>query len=158
MPTGKTACILHGLYSKPGQRMSTHVLLESGAHWSGIPLFALSTKQETENKQEPNILEPWGGMGENISTEHFSFLDGLKADLLNKDITGRHTGIIIDWTDGYSRYPQEHKPLSLINLENGQFCLLPNNYFLLQDKHFIDNKAKENTKFYKRNEKIFWEE
>ena len=158
MPIGKTECLLHSVYSKAGQHMLTHVLLESGAHWSGLPLIALSTKEKIENEHDASILEPWGGMGDNITTNHLSFLEGLKVELINKNIFGRHTGIIIDWSDGYSRYPQEHKPLSLINLENGQFCLLPNNYFALQDKHFVNNKSKENTKFYKRNEKVFWED
>ena len=71
--------------------------------------------------------------------------------------SGRHTGIMIDWNDGFSKYPQEHKPLSLINLSNGQFALLPNNYFLLHDDHFVDPAAKENLKHYKRGDTVYWE-
>lgn len=157
MPSGKTECILHSLYSKPGQHMLTHVVLKTGAHWTGLPLFALSTKEKIESYENKNVLEPWGGMGDNITSDHLEFLEGLKVTIFNCNSQGRHTGIIVDWSDGYSRYPQEHKPLSLINLDNGQFALLPNNYFTLQDKHFIDTQNKENLKFYRRNEQVFWE-
>jgi 3-deoxy-7-phosphoheptulonate synthase len=77
------------------------------------------------------------------------------TNMLNREnIT---TGIIIDWADGYSRYPQEHKPLNLIQLDSGQFALLPNNYVIYSDKHFVDEKARENLKHYKRGENIYWE-
>ena len=71
-------------------------------------------------------------------------------------VPARHTGIIIDWKDGFSRYPQEHKPLNLIELDNGQFALYPNNYLCFKDAHFISEEAKNNLKFYKRNEKLYW--
>jgi len=63
---------------------------------------------------------------------------------------------MIDWKDGFSRYPQEHKPLILIELKNGQFGLYPNNFVTYQDKHFVENQSKENLKFYKRGDKIYW--
>jgi hypothetical protein len=93
-----------------------------------------------------------------METFYSTMLEGLQADTLRPfKAKGRHTGIIIDWTDGYSRYPQEHKPLNLIQLDSGQFALLPNNYVVYNDKHFVDEKARENLKFYKRGENIYWE-
>jgi hypothetical protein len=63
----------------------------------------------------------------------------------------------VDWKDGYSRYPAEHKPLSLIQLDSGQFVLFPNNYVVYKEKHFVSHKAKENMKHYRRGEEVFWE-
>jgi hypothetical protein len=69
---------------------------------------------------------------------------------------GRHLGIMIDWKDGFSKYPQEHKPLNVIQLENGQFAFLPNNFVVYDDKHFVSKNAQEYFKYYKRGEKIYW--
>jgi hypothetical protein len=99
-------------------------------------------------------------MGEEIEAVYMPFLEGLEARPMI-DIPGnpkgRHTGIIIDWKDGYSRYPAEHKPLSLIALETGQFALSPNNYLTYKEKHFVNEKAKENMKHYRRGEEVYWE-
>jgi hypothetical protein len=133
-----------------------HVLLESGANWSGLPIHALSTTDDFSIDRKD--LMPWTSMGDNMETFYSTMLEGLQAETLRPiKAKGRHTGIIIDWADGYSRYPQEHKPLNLIQLDSGQFALLPNNYVIYSDKHFVDEKARENLKHYKRGENIYWE-
>jgi hypothetical protein len=47
--------------------------------------------------------------------------------------------------------------LNLIELKNGQFALLPNNFVLYKDKHFTNEVAKENLKNYLRGETVYWE-
>ncbi len=98
-------------------------------------------------------------MGTEITTNYFPYLDGLSGKVIKENCLFRHTGIIIDWNDGFSRYPQEHKPLSLLALEQGNFALLPNNYFKIYDKHFTEqlDEANVNLKKYKRGEIIYWE-
>ena len=156
MPEGHTQAILHGVYGKSGQQILTHILLETGAHWSGIPLSHLKHKITTNNTFG---LQPWGCMGSDITSTHFPYLDGLIGIVISEQINFRHTGIIIDWNDGYSRYPQEHKPLSLLALENGNFALLPNNYFKIYDKHFTEKLEhfSAELKKYKRGEIVYWE-
>jgi hypothetical protein len=157
MPKGTTRGIWHGIYSRPFQILSCHVFLESGAHWSGLPLHALSTKNDFSYTS--NELMPWASMGDNIDSTHFSYLEGLKASVfLPIKVEGRHTGIMIDWFDGYSRYPEEHKPLNLIEVANGQFVLIPNNFVTYNDKHFVNEESKENLKHYVRGDKIYWGE
>jgi hypothetical protein len=151
MPSGSTNAILHGIYGHPGQLVLTHLLLETGAHWSGIPLILLNDGDETSG------LQPWGCMGEAITTSYLPFLDGQPAIPRKINVEGRHTGILIDWSDGYSRYPQEHKPLSLIKLIDNRFCLLPNNYFVLNDKHFVTSESKNEMSLYKRGEVVYFE-
>jgi hypothetical protein len=144
MPEGVTKGIWHGVYCREYQVLSCHVFLESGAHWSGLPLHAISCTDDFRHEYE--ALMPWCGMGEEIEAVYMPFLEGLEVAIH----PGRHTGIIIDWKDGYSRYPAEHKPLSLIQLETGQFALSPNNYLTYKEKHFVNEKAKENMKHYRR--------
>jgi len=153
MPEGRTKAILHGVYGREGQPLLTHLLLETGAHWSGIPLVALST-----GESPPQIYawrQPWGCMGDEPIVSHLPFLEGLKVE--TKHCFGRHTGIIIDWNGAFAAHPQEHKPLSLILDEDGGFLLLPNNYMThVEDLHFTRNDIGMK-KFYRRGEATWWE-
>jgi hypothetical protein len=95
-------------------------------------------------------------MGEETVAFTLPYLEGLPV--IGRDTgKGRHTGILIDWSDGFSRYPQEHKPLSLIETDTGQYALLPNNYYTIEDKHFTDKGAQADRKHYKRGETTYWE-
>jgi hypothetical protein len=157
MPPGLTRGIWHGIYAREHQTLMCHVFLESGANWSGLPIHALSTSDNFDFCRKD--LMPWSAMGEDTQTWHSHYLSGLSCNVHSPfQGAGRHTGIIIDWADGYSRYPAEHKPLNLIELNSGQFALLPNNFATYNDSHFVDVAAKENLKFYKRNELVFWED
>ena len=101
---------------------------------------------------------PWTAMGDETEVWHAKYLEGLSCEVHAPfKAKGRHTGLMVDWADGYSRYPEEHKPLNLINLESGQFALLPNNYATYCDGHFSKESARENLKHYKRGEKVYWE-
>lgn len=154
MPDGVTKAIWHGVYSREYQLMMCHVFLETGAHWSGLPLHAIS---KTEDFSTPiDKLMPWGCMGEDMETFYFTFLEGLEGMYGSEPC--RHTGIMIDWKDGYSRYPQEHKPLNLVEISNGQYALLPNNYLLFSEKHFVSPEKTEEVRNYRRGETIYWEQ
>ena len=155
MPQGTTPAIWHGVFCRSDQILMCHVLLETGANWSGLPIHALSTTESFIYGS--NELMPWAAMGEEIDIFHSKYLEGLECKTIqNIDSKARHTGIIIDWKDGFSRYPQEHKPLNLLELINGQFALFPNNFIIYNDKHFVNKNSQENLKYYKRGEKIFW--
>lgn len=156
MPPGTTRGIWHGVYSRPHQVLMCHVMLESGAHWSGLPIHALSSKEDFSLNHEQ--LMPWASMGDDVTAFHAKYLEGLECEVFRPiKSQGRHTGIIIDWSDGYSRYPAEHKPLNLVQLENGQFSLSPNNFVLFNDKHFVDESCRVNLKNYRRGEVVYWE-
>lgn len=156
MPEGTTAAIWHGVYSRVYQVLLCHVMLESGAHWSGMPLHALSATGDFSLPVEQ--LMPWFAMGEDTEVHFAKYLEGLRCSVHAPfKAEGRHTGIMVDWSDGYSRYPHEHKPLNLISLDSGQFALLPNNYATYQDKHFVSEASRANLKHYKRGEEVYWE-
>ncbi len=155
MPAGVTPCIWHAAYSRPDQVMMCHVLLETGAHWSGLPIHALSSTDKFNLNYEE--LMPWASMGSDLEITHLPYLEGLKVSImLPFKSQGRHTGMVFDWSDGYSRYPQEHKPLSLIHNENGQMALLPNNFMLVSDSHFTSNDKLSTLSLYRRGEIVYW--
>ena len=157
MPKGFTKGIMHSLYGRDGQEMLCHVMLETGAHWSGMPMRAIYHKATTD---KVDYLQPWGCMGTEMQAVFLDYLEGLTGKTLQDGLKFRHTGILVDWKDGYSRYPSEHKPLSLLALEQGNFALLPNNYFRLFDKHFTQPLEESNPilKNYKRGQVVYWEQ
>jgi hypothetical protein len=155
MPSGYTPAIWHSVFCRSNQVLMCHVLLESGANWTGLPIHAISTKKAYEFTSSE--LMPWSAMGEDLDVFNVKYLEGLECKTIESmESRGRHTGIIIDWKDGFSRYAQEHKPLNMIELENGQFAFLPNNFVVYDDKHFVCKNAQDNLKYYKRGEKIYW--
>ena len=155
MPQGKTEAIWHGVYCRPGQTLMCHVLLETGAHWSGLPLHAISTTDDFSLSDK--TLMPWSAMGDHIEVFEIKYMEGLECQVFKPEKhKGRHTGIMIDWADGFSRYPQEHKPLNLIELDSGQFALPPNNFVEFKDEHFVNDKLIAQRQFYKRNEIVYW--
>jgi len=154
MPKGTTEAIWHAVYGRPYQLILGHVLLETGAHWSGLPLHAISTTDDFSLTHEQ--LMPWKSMGEDMDVFMLDYLEGLIVE--TREIgKGRHTGIMVDWKDGFTRYQHEHKPLSLIHLESGQFALQPNNYCKYKDDHFTNDKLTETLKHYRRGEDLYWE-
>lgn len=155
MPVGTTRAIWHGAHARPGQTLLCHLLLESGAHWSGMPLHALSASADFRLSREE--VMPWAAMGERLEIAHFGYLEGLSCRiLLPFEGKGRHTGLVFDWADGFSRYPEEHKPLNLIATDSGQFALLPNNFATYEDAHFVEDGAKDLLPRYRRGEEEFW--
>ena len=154
MPAGKTRALLHAVYGRPGEAVLTHLLLESGAHWSGIPLVLLTTGEAVPD--DASSRQPWGCMGTDIHACRVEYLDGLRVVPRTIGHSGRHTGILIDWDGPFSRVPQEHKPLSLIHLDDGGFALLPNNYFTVHDAHFTTGDTRL-CKMYKRGDRLYHE-
>ena len=76
MPAGTTPGMWHAIYARPGQYLSCHVILASGAHWSGLPLHALSTT-ESFDPDFDDSSQPWGAMGNDIEAVRFDALEGL---------------------------------------------------------------------------------
>lgn len=151
----------------------TNILLETGANWTGVPIqeICLDLNREVTpvptDEQAKVLVEnwskaplfPWASMGNDIYAFHADYLEGLRVtDVRNSLVLGRHTGIILDWSDGFSRYPAEHKPLNLIVSNwHGYFALLPNNFCQFEDKHFVVKGEKSVLKEYRRGDQVYWE-
>jgi hypothetical protein len=155
---GTTAGVLHGLFSRQGQIVMTHVLLETGAHWTGVPLHGIYSVETPDSEVTPHSVQPWGAMGSEINCTKLNYLEGLRVEIFKSGWRGRSTGIIVDWFDGFSRYPEQHKPLHLLEMDTGHYSLQPNNYLRWFDPSFIDQNRWRETKDYRRGEQVWWPE
>jgi hypothetical protein len=76
-----------------------HVLLESGAHWSGLPLHAMSNFHGPEEWEEKpwRDLCPWSAMGPDIQAWGSDYLEGLEVECFRNRMKGTHTGVTSDY-------------------------------------------------------------
>jgi len=154
---GYTQGIWHAVFAREGEVLLSHVLLETGAHWTGLPLHAIHHTPNPVSKKVGH-LQPWGNMGTNIDVFMMKHLEGIEVEYFQHNIKGVATGITIDWYDGFSRYPEQHKPLHLTALEDGNYYLLPNNYLRWYDPSFTDEKKWLECKNYRRGDQKWFPE
>ena len=148
---GVTRALWHGIHSRPGQVVMCHLMLETGAHWSGMPLHGVSA---TDVFYTPDVVCPWGAMGDKITVTAMPYLEGL--EVVCSKVVSRHTGILVDWADGFAKVPAEHKPLNLIQTPDGPYLLVENNKCRFFDPHFVDSNVKVNEIGYKRGTTAYW--
>ena len=128
-------CIVHGARSRAGKVMTFHVHLESGAHYSLLPLHKLVWKQDVPDWSLPD-LQPWDCFSDHCQAIVFEYLREKRTYLIGKKVWG-HYILTFDWYDNaFSDYPPEFKQGHLIKLDNGLFGIYPNNYLLFQDKSY----------------------
>lgn len=154
---GLTQAIWHGVFGREGEVLLTHLLLETGAHWTGVPLHGIHHKENFIPKKS-GIVQPWGNMGINVDVTNLNHLQGIDVSYFKENLNGLSTGILIDWYDGFSKFPQQHKPLHLVAMEDGNYYLLPNNYLRWNDPSFTNEKLWEKCKNYKRGSEVWFPE
>ena len=89
---------------------------------------------------------------------HLPYLDGLQVKMVKGEAMGRSTGIVIDWSDGFSRHPEMHKPLHLLLMDSGLISLQPNNYLRWHDPSFVVKGTWEKTRSYRRGDALWYPE
>lgn len=155
--TGRTPAVLHGIYGRPGQVILTHLLLETGAHWSGVPIHGIYHK-ETSAGAKLQKCQAWGNMGENIEAFSLPYLEGLQIERLSDGEKGHSTGMCIDWTDGFTHHPTMHKTLHLLLMDDGTLSLQPNNGLKWSDPSFVDHSKWEEARHYRRGDQVWYPE
>lgn len=149
---GTTRALWHGVHSRQGQVLMCHLMLETGAHWSGMPLHGISN---TQSFTDSATCCRWGAMGERLTVTLMPYLEGLLVEF-DEQRVGRHTGLLIDWVDGWAKVPAEHKPLNLIQSSAGWYGLVENNRCAFMDEHLVVEEKRGETKGYRRNTVAYW--
>ena len=119
-------------------------LPEYGAMFDKLPISAFVSKPVTP-KLDMNLpnLQFWNCMDYNVTAIHKQFIGSMDFEVLTRDF-GIVKGTYICTLDNYhgdenvidystSETPEEHKSFNLLELNNGQYCLYPNNRMRLYD-------------------------
>ncbi len=117
-------------------------LPEYGALYDKLPISAFRWTDLGEDLPL-DVLQIWDCLGYHVEVIEKPLLAGLRADVFCKDKVTR-SGTYLFTLDGaqpdpripdftFSQTPDEHKSYNLIQLDNGQFALQPNNRCLFFD-------------------------
>mgnify|MGYP003624506190 FL=1 len=131
--------------SIPGRAFYFETYLpEYGALFDKLPISAFVSRKETPDPDLPlNNLQFWNCMDYGVVAICKQFIGSMDYEVLSRD-HGSLTGSYICTLDNYhsdidsidystSETPAEHKSHNLLELENGQFCLYPNNRMRVYD-------------------------
>jgi len=131
--------------SIPGRAFYFETYLpQYGALFDKLPISAFLHKKKTPTPDLPlNNLQFWNCMDYGVVSIHKQFIGSMDFQILSRD-HGTLTGSYVCTMDNYhsdinaidystSETPAEHKSHNLLALDNGQFCLYPNNRMRVYD-------------------------
>jgi hypothetical protein len=146
---------IFGAQSSSGKALLFTGMLDNGTIRSRIPIHMLCSKEC--QKQELDLLQLWDCFSENATVTIYNFLKGARAKVIFKDKThcwGNYM-MTFDWYDNpYSNEPTQYKCLHMIQLDNGNFTLQPNNRIFWREMSFTTKQFPENPD-YKVDNKIY---
>ena len=138
--------------SIPGRAFYFETYLpEYGALFDKLPISAFLHKKKTPKPDLPlNNLQFWNCMDYGVVSIHKQFIGSMDFQILSRD-HGTLTGSYVCTMDNYhsdinaidystSETPAEHKSHNLLALDNGQFCLYPNNRMRIYDNSLTPQK------------------
>ena len=128
-------------------------LPEYGAMFDKLPISAFVSKPVTPelDMNLPN-LQFWNCMDYNVTAIYKQFIGSMDFEVLTRDF-GIVKGTYVCTLDNYhnqpdvidystSEMPEEHKSFNLLQLNNGQYCLYPNNRMRIYDNSLTPEKPK----------------
>ena len=129
-------CVVFGVTSIPKQVPLFNFVMEDGGIWWRSPISAFC-QDEGVPEQPLSDLCLWDSFSYNISVTTFHQLAGSKVQFLQRDKTpqlGRYL-FTLDWSEGdfneldfgYASKPDQHKCGHVIEMDNGNFAIQPNN-------------------------------
>ena len=138
--------------SIPGRAFYFETFLPTyGALYDKLPIsaFVSEPKTPTPDLNLPN-LQFWNCMDYGVTAICKQFIGSMDFEIRSRDY-GNLTGSYICTLDNYhesadevdystSEVPEEHKSFNLLELENGQYCLYPNNRMRVYDNSLTPEK------------------
>jgi len=142
-------CLVFGVTSIPSQVPLFNILMEDGGIYWHIPVSGLASKP---GAAEMNLedLELWDSFSYNISITTFYVLQNKIIQYMDRH--GKfHKGtylFTLDWSNGdfnelrfgFAEAPGQHKTGHVIQLENGNYAIQPNNRIRVFDPSFSVKK------------------
>jgi hypothetical protein len=139
-------CIVFGVASVPNRSPLFHFIMQDGGVWWRAPISAFCSKKDAP-VEDLNQLVLWDSFSYYISVNQFYALKNAKMQYLDRQghkKFGRYL-FTLDWAHpefneinfGYSETPNEHKCGHVIELDNGNYAIQPNNRIKVFDASFV---------------------
>lgn len=138
-------CIIFGFSSIPSRTPLFHFLMEDGGIWWRMPISAFCSKKDSPC-QPLDELVLWDSFSYYPSVCVFDIFKNKKMTYTTRN-RSKFSGdylMTLDWSSGhpnhldtgFSEAPGQHKCGHIINLDNGNFAIQPNNRILVHDPSF----------------------
>jgi hypothetical protein len=142
--------VIFGVSSVKSRSPLFHFLMEDGGLWWRMPINAFCTKPDTPEQPLYNLVL-WNSFSSHISVTKFENLSNMKMSYLDRtkqNIFGKYL-FTLDWhspdsnilDDGYSENPGQHKCGHVIQRDDGNFAIQPNNRVRLYEPSFVTKKS-----------------
>ena len=127
-------------------------------NWNNIPILSIITGLNGSGKTQ--LLKAiYIKLSQDVKTKNDVFflkhLEGLEIEYFSQKLKGTATGIVVDWYDGFTKHPEQHKPLHLIAMNDGNYYLLPNNFLRWFDPSFVEESKWSECKGYRRGSQVW---
>jgi len=154
---GLTEGYIFGVKSMLNRPMHFHFQSNFGAIFWQMPISAFAASEEydilsTDEEKRLSLLQTWDCQANNIAVTTFAFLQNKRVDVYCRDEkwrSGKYIFTIDDYEGdlnelnvGYSN-DQDSKCYHFIELDNGNFCIPPNNLLRWHNPDFIVPYSKE---------------
>lgn len=142
-------CVIFGVASVKSRSPLFHFLMEDGGMWWRMPISAFCTKPDIPQEPIYNLVL-WNSFSPYISVTKFETLCNMKIEYLDRNktnVSGKYL-FTLDWhnpesnilDDGYSESPGQHKCGHVIQRDDGNFAIQPNNRVRLKEPSFVTKK------------------
>jgi hypothetical protein len=152
-------CVVFGVSSLKSRSPLFHIMMPDGGLWWRLPISAFCTEPGIPEVDLHNLVL-WNSFSHHISVTQFENLTNLRMSYIDRTKT-MHKGtylFTLDWhnpdtnvlDDGYSESPADHKCGHVIQRDDGNFAIQPNNRvrvyepsFTLEKEYLIDRIINE---------------
>ena len=142
-------CVIFGVSSVQNRSPLFHFMMEDGGLWWRMPINAFCTKPGVP-EVDLHELVLWNSFSPYVAVTKFANLTNLKMSYKDRQknvIQGKYL-FTLDWhnpdsnrlDDGYSETPNEHKCGHVIQRDDGNFAIQPNNRVRVFEPSFANKK------------------
>jgi len=142
-------CVIFGVSSVQNRSPLFHFMMEDGGLWWRMPINAFCKEPGTP-EVDLHELVLWNSFSPNVAVTKFANLANLKMSYRDRNrnvVTGKYL-FTLDWhnpesnrlDDGYSETPNEHKCGHVIQRDDGNFAIQPNNRVRVFEPSFANKK------------------
>jgi hypothetical protein len=142
-------CVIFGVSSVQNRSPLFHFMMEDGGLWWRMPINAFCKEPGTP-EVDLHELVLWNSFSPNVAVTKFANLANLKMSYKdrNKNVVQGKYLFTLDWhnpdsnrlDDGYSETPNEHKCGHVIQRDDGNFAIQPNNRVRVFEPSFANKK------------------
>jgi hypothetical protein len=142
-------CVIFGVSSVQNRSPLFHFMMEDGGLWWRMPINAFCTKPGVP-EVDLHELVLWNSFRPYVAVTKFANLTNLKMSYRDRQknvVQGKYL-FTLDWhnpdsnrlDDGYSETPNEHKCGHVIQRDDGNFAIQPNNRVRVFEPSFANRK------------------